>query len=365
MKMKKNLNTIFGAGIILILLCFTLTGASSPPRTRTTNDQTQQLLDDYTHNVLVEACTAAYCPPCAQAARVMHDIFYSGKYQFYYVALVADENSYASQRCSELGVTSIPDYVFDGGYTRHVGSGGLPSAYTNRLDQSGARNVADIDLDLDITWNGDAQIGINLNITNNGGSEYHGHLHVYVTEIESRWDTYYNEPYHFAMVGNYGFNENVDIPAGETSEHTTIWDGGSYGVGDLQEDNVLIIATLFNRDNNNYVDETAAASFIELWPPYLDLEIQGIFGGVQAKLTNNGTSEITDISWGIEITGGILGLINVATDGMVDVLAEDEQVNLKTDRIIIGLGKISINVNIDTWKKTAQGFALGPLVLIV
>jgi len=364
---KKIISKMIGASVILILLVSTVSGISISTNTAIEaisyeKNSPPRPLDEYTHTVLVEACTASWCPPCATAARVMHDIFYSGLYDFYYVALVSDKNNYANQRCSELGVTSIPDYVFDGGYTRHVGSSGLPWAYINRLDQSGARDVADIDLLLDITWNGNAEIDINLNITNNEGTAYNGHLHVYVTEIVSRWNTNAGEPYHFAMVGNYAFNENVNIPAGETSERSTTWDGSQYGVGDLAEDNVLIIATVYN--SNNYVDETTAASFAELWPPDLILDISGKFGGIQANLKNNGSEEITDIAWNIEATGGILGLINVSTEGTIESLEAGEEVTLQTGKFIFGLGKVAITVNLNMWMKTAQGFVFGPFILV-
>jgi hypothetical protein len=294
----------------------------------------------------------------------MHDIFYSGQYDFYYVALVSDKNTYADQRCGELGVSSIPDYIFDGGFTRWVGSGGLPYAYTTRLDQSGARTVEDIDLGLDITWLENGQIGVDLNIQNNEASAYNGHLHVYVTEIESRWNTYNQRPYHFAMVGNYAFNENINIPSGEISEHSTVWDGSLYGVGDIQEENVMVIATVFNSANNLYSDATAAKSFVDLFPPELELDITGSFGKIQATLKNNGTTEITDIEWRIDVTGGILGLIDVSSEGIIDSLPIGDETTIETDRLIFGLGQLSISVHINLWEKTAQGFIFGPLVLL-
>jgi hypothetical protein len=370
MKITKRIGKIIGAGIIIVLLSSTFTGMSMIPSSDTTaftyrNTSPPETLDEYTHTVFVEACTTSWCPPCAIAARVMNDIFYSGMYDFYYVALVADKNGYASQRCQELGVSSIPDYVFDGGYTRHVGSGGIPYAYTSRLDQCGARDVSDIDLELDITWNGDAQIDINLDIINNEGSEYNAHLHVYVTEIISRWNTNLGEPYHFAMVGNYAFNENVNIPAGETSEHSTSWDGSQYGVADLAEDNVMVIATVFDTNKNNYIDETAAASFIELWPPDLELDISGKLGGIRANLKNNGTEDMEEISWEIQVTGGILRLIDVSTEGTIDILEAGDELILQSDKFVFGLGTASVSININIWRRTARALVIGPFILVL
>lgn len=370
MKILKRISKILGAGVILILLFSTVSGVSMSTNKSTEtishrDNSSPQPFDEYTHTVLVEACTASWCSPCAPASAAMNDIFYSGNYDFYYVSLVLDKNSYADARCSELNVHYIPDYVFDGGFTRYVGSIGLPNAYKSRLYSCGSRNVADIDLELDVTWNGDAEIDINLDVTNNEGTIYNGHLHVYVTEIESRWDTYSGKPYHFAMIGNYAFNENVNIPGGDVSEYSTTWDGSQYGVGDLEEDNVMVIATIYNSDNNNYVDETAAASFVELWPPGLEIEIEGRITGISANIKNNETEDMTNLDWSIYVTGGILGLINVSTDGFIKTLEAETETTLETDKPIIGLGRISITVNINIGTKTEQGFALGPFVFIL
>ena len=349
------------------MLFTALVGATSSIETVTeeafVRSNSPEKLDGYTHTVMVEACTASWCPPCATAAQVMHDVFYSGDYDFYYVALVSDKNNYASGRCSELGASSIPDYVFDGGYTRKVGSCAA-SVYMSKLDSCGARDVSDIDLDLEITWNGDASIDVNLDVTNNEASTYNGHIHVYVTEIESRWNTYNGKPYHFAMIGNYAFNENVDVSAGNIAELSTTWEGSQYGFSDLEEDNVLVVATIYDRNNNNYVDETTAESFTGLWPENLELEITGGIGTISATLKNNGTSTENDINWNIQVEGGILGLIDIYTEGTIESLPAGEETVLQTDESIFGLGKITVSINVNVGTKTKQGFVIGPFVLL-
>jgi len=367
MKIQKKINKIIPAGVLIILLTTAFVGATSttlPNYDSVIKTTSPEKLDEYTHTVLVEAGTASWCPPCATAAAVMHDVFYTGDYDFYYVALVSDKNSYASTRCNELGVSSIPDYVFDGNYVRHVGSGGIPYAYTARLDMCGERDVSDIDLDLDLTWNGGGLIDVNLDITNNEASTYNGHLHVYVTEIVSRWNTNNGQPYHFAMIGNYAFNENVDITAGDTSQLTTSWDGTQYGVGDITEDNVMVIATVFDRNNQNFVDETTAESFGGLWPEDLELEMSAGLGSISARLKNNGTQLINDIDWSIAVEGGILKLIDSSTEGVVESLAAGEETVLQTNGTIFGFGKITVSANVNVGTKTEQGFIIGPFIIL-
>ena len=364
---SKGINKIVGVGVLFIMIFSTFVGATSSRLMAADSIcdrvNSPEKLDDYTHTVMVEACTASWCPPCAIAAEVMHDVFYTGDYDFYYVALVSDKNTYANGRCGELGVTSIPDYVFDGGFTRQVGSTSA-GVYINKLNSCGARDVEDIDLALDITWNGDASIDVDLDITNNEASTYSGHVHVYVTEIVSRWNTNNGKPYHFAMVGNYAFNENADVAGDETTQLSTTWDGSQYGMSDLEENNVMVIATIYNRNNNDYVDETTAELFGELWPSEFDLEVSGGIGSIQATLLNNGTSTANEIDWSIQVTGGILGLIDVSTEGVIETLAAGEEVVLQTEGKIFGLGKITISVNVNAGSKTFQGFIIGPLILI-
>jgi len=366
---NKSLYKIISASVLLLFVFSTIIGATSTTdsinQNKIISNNISKPISDYTHTVIAEACTASWCPPCATAAAVMHDIYYSGEYDFYYVALVSDKNPYANARCGELGVSSIPDYVFDGGYTRWVGSGGIPYAYTTRLDQCGARAVEDIEMALDMTWNGDGEIDIELSITNNEGSTYNGHVHTYVTEIESRWNTYGGTaPYHFAMVGNYAFNENIDISAGDTSVLSTTWDGASYGFSDLEEDNVMVIATIFNRNNNYYSDQTTALSFADM-PPELDIEIGSSIGGISASVTNIDTEDLPELEWSISVTGGLLHKINVTTTGVMNGLIKGETKTIKTDKLVFGLGKINVAVSVDLGVKTKSGIILGPIIILI
>lgn len=365
MKTKQTITKIIGVSILFLLLISTTTALPQPNTIQQeTPSSTPQTLDDYTHTVIVEACTASWCPPCATAADVMHNIFYSGNYDFYYVALVYDKNSYATPRLNELGVSSIPDYVFDGGYTRHVGSGGIPAEYTNRLNQCGARNVKDIDLNLDIAWLGNNKIDINLDITNHETTTYNGHLHVYVTEIESRWNTYSGKPYHFAMIGNYAFNIDTTINADDTTTHETTWDGASYGLTDLQEDNIMVIAMLFDKNNNYYSDEATAASFVELWPADLQLNLTTNFGSVIGTLKNIGSTYLTNIDWSLSVQGGILGLINTYTNGTIDALPAQAEFEFENEKTIFGLGPATITVTAAVGTRTTPAFVLGPFIFL-
>jgi hypothetical protein len=295
---------------------------------------------EYTHQVMVEACTATTCEPCATAAAVMHDIYNSGAYNFSYVALVMDKNPYAHARTSELNAFIIPDYVFDGGFTRHVGTDDIPEAYTTCLNQSGARTVADIDCNLRVIWIGEGKIDVTVDIRNNENTTYTGHLHVYVTEIVSRWNTYVGQPYHFAMVGNYPLNTNVNIPAGDVSQYTTLWDGNKYGVGDIQKDNIMVIATMFD-SATKYADKTVAAAPVE--KPILYIQpLTNDFFRITATINNSGSLDATDLMWSIECNGSGL-FLGKNTSGGPETIPVNESIIIRS-KLIFGVGSTVVTV---------------------
>ncbi|MFA5103547.1 MAG: FG-GAP repeat protein, partial [Candidatus Thermoplasmatota archaeon] len=78
--------------------------------------------------------------------------------------------------------------------------------------------------------------------------------------------------------------------------------------------------------------------------------------GVKAEITNNGTSDASDIPWQIHVEGGILGMINKTVNGTVDIPAGDT-VTVKTG-ILLGFGAISIIAKVADEEQTATGTQL-------
>ncbi len=268
MNTKKNMIKIFGASIVLILLFST---CSAAPLSTTTTGKTDTDKGDaspsrgYTHTVLAEQASATWCGYCPAVIGYLDQIYTSGLYDFQYVALVNDMNSYASARISELGVTGFPTVIFDGGYTRLIGDYGSTGPYINALNNCGGRTVAQINLNLDVTWLGNAQLKVTLNATNNDGTAYSGHVHAYVTEINSRWAASGHQ-YHYAMIGNYALNQNINIPAGTSVVNSVVWDGVAQGYGDITRSNIMVIASIF-RSGTSYSDNTTASYVRDDIPP--------------------------------------------------------------------------------------------------
>ena len=218
---------------------------------------------DFTHNVLGEYGTATWCGYCRYAHGALKELYAEGELDFHYVSLVSDMNSKASQRCGELGLTGYPTVFWDGNYRKNIGAGSIPSAkaaYISSINSCGNRIVEDIDIDLVVSWLGGTEMQIDVSVDNNEASTYGGRIRVYITEIVSSmgWYDTGGQLYTFPLL-DYAFNEVISIPAGDSWDDSTTWDGSANGFSSVTEDNIMIIAAVFN-SNSNYVDETSAAT---------------------------------------------------------------------------------------------------------
>jgi hypothetical protein len=92
----------------------------------------------------------------------------------------------------------------------------------------------------------------------------------------------------------------------------------------------------------------------------IELSIKGGFG-VSAVVRNNGTAHVTDLTWSIDVTGGIILLSGSHTEGVIAELAVDETAIIHSSHLW-GIGPVTIIVHAGDTIKQAAGFLLGPLV---
>ncbi len=107
----------------------------------------------------------------------------------------------------------------------------------------------------------------------NDSISYEGILRVYIVEPVSRWDNYDGEPYHFGFL-DFAFNDVLSIEYLDTYTNSITWNANQAGFGDIQEDNIIVMAALFSPEINkgysnppmnypfeaHYVDAAAAAT---------------------------------------------------------------------------------------------------------
>lgn len=101
---------------------------------------------------------------------------------------------------------------------------------------------------------------------------YSGRLKVYIVEPKSRWDNYDRDPYHYGFL-DFAFDDFINISYLGTYNNKIIWNGIDAGYNNIKEDNLIVIAAIFNSEINegfaypptrnkfdaNYVDAAAGA----------------------------------------------------------------------------------------------------------
>jgi len=287
----KKLLSLFTVLIIWILI---LSGVGTVAFNSNIEKFDSDIIDNkkciFTHSVLGEFGTATTCVPCKYAHQALKIIYNHSWYPFYYVTLVRNKNDHAFLRTNELQLRCEPTVWFDGGAKKNEGAVDTESAltmYNSSIKSCGNRVVADIDLSVDVEWLGavnpvpvdgetnvsicaglswnNSAMNIDISVDNNEASDYDGHLHVYVTEVDSSyWLDKFHFPYTFAFL-DYAWNEDIEISTGGSWEDSMEWDGCDYDNGledeyyilfdDVFQDNIMVIATVFNSETN-FSDET-------------------------------------------------------------------------------------------------------------
>ncbi|MCJ7571651.1 MAG: hypothetical protein MUO82_07220 [Candidatus Thermoplasmatota archaeon] len=248
----------------------------------------EQKSSTFTNTVFAEETTATWCLNCPMAAEALYNIYESGNYSFYYVALVDDMNTLAKKRNCEysfgiINVYSFPTVYLDGGFNHIIGRGNnveeTESEYRALIEEATQRTPSKtITMESSVNWDDNAKLTCTVTITNQGNSLYLGKIRSYVTEIESRWIDYSGNPYHFGFL-DYALNKFIILNPGESKTLTGIFDGtsdhGGQTYSDITPDNIMVISAISNcvphyrlgyqgkytqRYFAFYVDQTTAAT---------------------------------------------------------------------------------------------------------
>jgi hypothetical protein len=250
--MKKNV--IF---IVFTILIISSIGLSQGVEQRTATDQTdiQASITEFTHTVLAEYATTTWCPNCPYASEALYELYSTENLPFLYVTLISDVNQNARDR-SWYGYFNIviPSVYFDGGVDFFIGNAGSAHAtadvYRDIINEMGSRtDVKDIDIETSVSWNGNAKMTIDVTVENNENSLYLGFLKTYVTEIESRWNDYSGNPYHYGFL-DFAINQPILLRPYQTKTITVQWDGamdhGGLSFEDISQDNIVVQSAVFH-----------------------------------------------------------------------------------------------------------------------
>jgi PKD repeat protein len=248
------------------------------------------------HTALIELKSATTCGYCPYQEAALPNLV--GDYEYIGLACPTYNgigyNNDITSRISDLNTgTGYPTSYYDGGFQQVVGGySGSQGDMQNALNAALARTVADVDLDLMVYWLGDAELEIDLDVTNTGGSTYNGHVIIYICEIESRWTSNDGDPFENALLS---LQSDVDISVSSSQTWNTdfVWDGDTYGYGDITSDNIRVIAAVFNQ-NTEYTDEAIGVMPITNLAPTADFSWLPDFPEVGESVTFSDLSSDPD-----------------------------------------------------------------------
>ncbi len=281
--------------LISMLVLSSCMGAFTTATSQQKEVESEPINADYSHAIYAEFFTMTTCVPCKYAHQALYQLYYEGWHSpyFYYITYVYNKNNISNMRKNELQVIGSPTTAFDGGYRELIGASDIEeekTRFNNTILICAARNVYDIDLSLNVEWLGavnnhpedgetlvpietilnwtNTEMKIDVTAKNNDASDYNGHIHVQITECNSSfWLDKFGYPYTFEFK-DYALNEDMALDSGETFSETIYWDGMDHddAGGDdwdphifdyLTQENTMVIATVYDKDNDKYLDETA------------------------------------------------------------------------------------------------------------
>jgi len=169
----------------------------------------------------------------------------------------------------------------------------------------------------------------------------------------------------------YSFNTTTTDPDGNNISFMFDWgDGDNSGwLGPIASgatqtgSHVWALTGTFNitvkaKDSNGAESEVSAAHTIVI-SAAPTIEIGAITGGlfkVKAVVKNNGAVAATNVSWGIDLAGGII-LLGKASSGTIPTIAAGGTATI-TSKMILGFGKTVITVTADTATKSQNATVL-------
>ena len=205
---------------------------------------------EYIHTVFIEEGTAGWCTNCPAVATILHELYKSGEYNFYYVTLIHDACIKAQQRLdNEYHIYGFPTVFIDGGY-RVIAGDQAKSVFGNAISAASSRDVLHLHVDVTAEWNETTeQVETTVVVKNEDNETYAGQLKAYLTQKVSCWYDYDGNPYHFCFL-DYIINEDITIASKDQVFLSDTWDASG-----VDPDNLMVIAVVFNSESTKkYAD---------------------------------------------------------------------------------------------------------------
>jgi len=208
---------------------------------------------DLTHYVFIEEGTVTWCEDCPVIRDIIHELFESEEYNFYYVSMVLDKNDKAKERLkNDYNIVGYPTLFIDGGYSVILEGSDDVSIYTQAIQQAAVRDVFNVQVTINAEYDKNTnELKTEAVVYNYENETYISRLRVYLTEINSRWINSYSEepkPYHYGFI-DYIINEDITVDSDDITTITATKKLTDFLITDLDPENLMVIAVVFNSES--------------------------------------------------------------------------------------------------------------------
>jgi hypothetical protein len=198
---------------------------------------------DSTHFVFIEEATGADCHPCLKISKKLHELYESGKYPFYYISLIMDQEETAEYGHKHYNYFAYPSVYIDGGFRTSFGATSEALATMEKnIKEAASRDFSSVYINVTAKWDENkSEISVNGKIKNDGNSNYKGNLRIFLAEIiTEKWLDASKKPFHF---GSHSIitDENVEILSKDLLNFSKTID-----TTDLDPENLIIFAAIYN-----------------------------------------------------------------------------------------------------------------------
>lgn len=242
--------------------------------------------ETFLHTVLVEEATATWCTNCPSVADILHTLYETHNYRFYYVSLVNDTSLKVKERLfTDYNIYGFPSVYIDGGYKVVVGGNppNAESAFADAIKAAQGRPIPNIKIELTAEYQNTTQVlTVSVHLYNHGNDSYTGRLKLYLTEIISHWTGYDSKPYQYSFLDYIPTQSDITIPG-----KGDITLDGTMNISAYDYENLMIIGVVFSSQKQQgyaqppsskpfdayYADATTATKIVEQGnlPPQLEI----------------------------------------------------------------------------------------------
>ncbi|MGA1792778.1 MAG: Ig-like domain-containing protein [Thermoplasmatota archaeon] len=269
-------------------------------------------------SVFVEDITATWCQYCPAASEGLKDLSYE-RDDFRFITLIDDRVEDASERVGDYKPEGFPTVMFDGGYDERVGSVSSGDVYNENIDNCLQRDVPAVSVDLVAYDKGGSEISVEATVTNDEAEAYEGFLKVQIVEIVSRYLDYDGNNYPNSLLG-YAFDGEISVAAGDSQTYTASWTGADVedllgdSFGDIDTDNIVVYAAVFNAQDNYKPRTTIPPSF------YVANYCDAVGEAFPQEIGDAPQVEITSPGDGRSVSGDVEITAEVSSENDIDLV---------------------------------------------